>query len=128
MNDFALGASMAMRRAYTRDSDSGVKFSSSVAARRQSAGHFSQRRGGEGESDTAGLRPFHHESERGNVVDVVSAKVFADSHHARAARLPENVNYAVKSGEGEAPDEILTDSLEGLAWLVPPTLWRRYAR
>ena len=40
--------------------------------------------------------------ERGNVVGVVSAKVFADGHHARAAlaaggALPENVNYAVKS-------------------------------
>ena len=36
------------------------------------------------------------------MVGVVSAKVFADGHHARAARaasgaLPENVNYAVKS-------------------------------
>ena len=40
--------------------------------------------------------------ERGNVVGVVSAKVLADGHHARAAlassgALPENVNYAVKS-------------------------------
>ena len=40
--------------------------------------------------------------ERGNVVGVVSAKVLADGHHARAAfllsgSLPENVNYAVKS-------------------------------
>ena len=40
--------------------------------------------------------------ERGNVVGVVSAKVFADGHHARVAlattgALPENVNYAVKS-------------------------------
>ena len=43
--------------------------------------------------------------ERGNVVGVVSAKVFADGHHARAAlaatgALPENVNYAVKSSWG----------------------------
>jgi serine protease Do len=40
--------------------------------------------------------------ERGNVVGVVSAKVLAHGHHARAAlaasgALPENVNYAVKS-------------------------------
>ena len=40
--------------------------------------------------------------ERGNVVGVVSAKVLADGHHARAAlassgALPENVNYAGKS-------------------------------
>ncbi len=40
--------------------------------------------------------------ERGNVVGVVSAKVLADGHNARAAylssgALPENVNYAVKS-------------------------------
>ena len=40
--------------------------------------------------------------ERGNVVGMVSAKVLADGHHARAAllssgALPENVNYAVKS-------------------------------
>ena len=40
--------------------------------------------------------------ERGNVVGVVSAKVFADGHRAAAAlaasgSLPENVNYAVKS-------------------------------
>ena len=40
--------------------------------------------------------------ERGNVVGVVSAKVLADGHSARAAlsasgALPENVNYAVKS-------------------------------
>ena len=41
--------------------------------------------------------------ERGNVVGVVSAKVLAHGHHAAAAlassgALPENVNYAVKSG------------------------------
>ena len=40
--------------------------------------------------------------EHGNVVGVVTAKVLADGHHARAAlassgALPENVNYAVKS-------------------------------
>ncbi len=41
--------------------------------------------------------------ERGNVVGVVSAKVLAHGHRAAAAlaasgSLPENVNYAVKSG------------------------------
>ena len=39
--------------------------------------------------------------ERGNVVGMVSAKVLADAHHAKAAflssgALPVNVNYAVK--------------------------------
>ena len=42
---------------------------------------------------------------------VVSAKVFADGHHARAAlaksgSLPENVNYAVKSSFLEDVPEV----------------------
>jgi hypothetical protein len=45
---------------------------------------------GEGESRHGG-------TERGNVVDVVSAKLSARAALAASGALPENVNYAVKS-------------------------------
>jgi len=38
--------------------------------------------------------------EHGNVVGVVSAKLDAATALASSGSLPENVNYAVKSGEG----------------------------